>query len=169
MSCCLKYYIGIRLCSDSPDSDSGLYINSLPGLSIESIDNVATSEQSSYLGLWSDAQDEAWATFEIDFYNELLKCHDVDRNCDWKQLICRNKKVLANAWRFLLGNQLMLFRLYSTRLNIFTLDDKEAGELRDLYQVKYEEALTKSVQLLDMSSVPLHCAPKLIDKVAWLP
>lgn len=166
---CLTDYIGIRLCDDEQESDSGLYINSLPGISIEAIDNIANSEQVTYVQVWADAQDEAYALFEIDFYNALLECHDVPRTCDWKGLICRNKKVLANAWRYLLGVQLMVFRLYTSRLNFFTLDDKEAADLRDLYQVEYEKALSKSVKLLDMTTVELPCNPKQINQVTWLP
>lgn len=166
---CLKDYIGLKLCSDFEESDSGLYINSLPGLSLEAIDNSATSEQTTAVGLYSDAQDEAYAQFEIDFFNELTKCHDVGPNCDYKRLICANKKVLANAWRFCIGVQLMLARLYTSRLNFFTLDEKTAGELKDLYQTSYEEALSKSVKLLNLSTLQLPCAPKAINTVAWLP
>lgn len=169
MDFCLKDYIGVRLCADSEDSGSGLYINSLPGLSIEALDNFATSEQTTFLGLWSDTQDEAWAQFEIDFYNQLINCHEVDRQCDWKALICRNKKVLANAWRYCIGVQLMLAAIYTPRLNFFTLDEKQLGETKDLYQTRYDEALEKSVKLLDMSSVHLPCAPKGINSVSWLP
>ncbi len=171
MSNCLKDYVGIRFCSDSncESPGSGLFINSLPGLSVEVLDNVADSEQSSYLGVWNDAQDEAWQTFKIDFFNYLLDCYDVSRKCDIEQLICINKKILVNPWRYLLGVQLMLFRLYSPRLNFFTLDDKEAGELKDLYQTEYDGALSRSMKVLDMSTMQLPCNPKQIGTVTWLP
>lgn len=169
MDFCFKDYVGIKLCPDADAPESGLYINSLPGLSIEALDNIADAEQISYLGVYSDAQDEAWARFGIDFFNELIKCHDVDRRCDWKRLICLNKKVLVTAWRYLLGNQLMEYRLYSSRLNFFTLDDKEAADLKDHYQIKYEEYLTQAVKILDMSTVKLPCGVGQIQSVPWLP
>lgn len=170
MSDCLKDYVGIRFCSvDGEKPGSGLYINSLPGLSIEMIDNVADSQQVTYKGLWNDVQDEAWETFKTDFFNELLKCYDIARDCNIENLICTNKKVLVNAWRYLLGVQLMLFKAASPRFNFFTLDDKETNDMKDLYQVEYETALSKSVKVLNMSAVPLPCAPKQIQSVTWLP
>lgn len=169
MDCCLKDYVGIKLCPDAEAPDSGLFINSLPGLSIEALDNIADSEQTSYLGLWADAQEEAWARFQNDFFKELILCHDVDRHCEWQDLICDNKKLLVNAWRYLLGCQLMDYRLYSPRLNFFTLDSKEAKILYDKYEVTYNDLLHQAVKLLDTSSVKLPCGVGQIQSVTWLP
>lgn len=50
---CLRNYIGLRGCG-LPEPESGFYVNSLPGISLESIDKLADSEQRSYAGVWAD-------------------------------------------------------------------------------------------------------------------
>lgn len=166
---CLTDYIGIRVCSNDTPPGSGMYINSLPGISLESIDKIANADQITYRGVWADVQEEAYQIFEVDFFNELLKCYKVQPYCDYEALICNNKKLLAGAWKYLLGSQLMLARLYSSRLNYFTtvtLDD--AGKLRDLYQVEYEQSLSKAMKIIDVSSCCLECGGNP-EYVTWLP
>lgn len=166
---CLTDYIGIRICSEDIPPASGLYINSLPGISLESIDRTADRDQITYKGVWNDAQEEAYQVFVIDFFNELMKCFKIQPYCDYEALICGNKKILSVAWRYLLGNQLMQYRLYTARLNYFTtttLDD--AAKLRDMYQVEYEGALCKAVKLIDVRSCCLECGGNP-EVVSWLP
>lgn len=170
MDNCFKDYVGLRLCSD-PDNlpSSGLFIDTLPGLSIEVLDNIATEDQVTYKQLYSDAQDEAWPRFVLDFYNELIECYDLTNNCDWEDLICDNQKILVNAWKYLLGNQLMIYRLYTDRLNFFTLDDAKATSLMNLYATQYQQALNKAVNVMDTSSVRLECGTGQLKAVTWLP
>jgi len=167
---CLIGYIGLTNCVGVYEApESGLYINSLPGISLESIDKIADSEQITYVGVWSDAQTEAAARFRIDVIAEITKCHKIEPECDYDELICTNKETLVNAWRYLLGNQLMIFRLYTTRLNRFTTIDKEAAkELRDFYQVEYEKALSQAVKLMDVTACELCCGGNP-EVVPWLP
>lgn len=154
---CLIGYIGIKVCG-TETSESGLFINSLPGISLESIDKIATEDQATYLGVWRDVQAEASARFYIDVVSELSKCYSLNPYCDYENIICTNKLKLANAWRYLLGNQVMIFRLYTTRLNKFTtVDLKQAEELRDFYQLEYEKALAQSALVIDVSSCELCC------------
>lgn len=165
---CLIDYIGLRVCgTESPES--GLFINSLPGISLESIDKIADSEQITYKGVWNDVQTEAAARFYIDVVSEITKCYSINPYCDYEQIICDNKLKLSNAWRYLLGNQLMIFRLYTTRLNRFTtIDLEQAKELRDFYQVEYEKALAQAVQIIDVSSCELCCGGNP-ETVVWFP
>ncbi len=172
MSNCLEDYVGIKTgCEEDFPPDSGLYINSLPGISLESIEKTATEDQITYLGLWADVQAEAWARFVIDFREVVSECFELNKRCDYEALICDNKKVLVNAWRYLLGNQLMLFRINTTRLNRFsTVDAKQAQALADEYQARYEKALLQAAQLCDIEA----CRCQLITdpkpkQVQWLP
>jgi hypothetical protein len=154
---CLKNYIGLKVCG-TETSESGLYLNSLPGISLESVDKIADSEQITYAGVWDDVQTEAAARFYIDVVTAISECYSLNPYCDYEEIICDNKLKLANAWRYLLGNQLMIFRLYTTRLNRFTtIDAEKAGELRDFYQIEYEKALAQAVQIIDVSSCELCC------------
>ncbi len=140
------------------EPESGLYIVSLPGISLESLAKTSDSDQLNIQNLWKDTQTEAGVRFKIDFISELQKCFKINKACDYEELICENKAILVNAWRYLLGNQLMIFRLHTNRLNRYTtIDLKDAAELADYYQVTYEKALSQAVQLIDASSCELCC------------
>lgn len=168
---CLLDYIGLKVCGDETPA-SGLFINSLPGISLESIDKIADSEQVTYRGVWNDVQTEAAARFYIDVVNELTKCYILQPYCDYEDIICdsANMMKLSQAWRYLLGNQLMLFRLYTTRLNRFTtVDIKQAAELRDFYQVEYEKALTLAAKLVNVSICECIQCGGNPETVTWLP
>lgn len=165
---CLTGYIGIKVCG-TETSESGLFINSLPGISLESIDKIADSEQITYAGVWNDVQAEAAARFYIDVVSAISECYSINPYCDYEEIICNNKLKLANAWRYLLGNQLMIFRLYTTRLNRFTtVDAEKAQELKDFYQLEYEKALAQAVKIIDVSSCELCCGGNP-ETVTWLP
>lgn len=166
---CLIDYIGIKICGNET-SGSGQFINTLPGISLESIDKIADSEQVTYKGVWTDVQLEAANRFYVDVVNELTKCYDLQPYCDYENLICENKPKLITAWKYLLGNQLMIERLYSTRLNRFTtIDLKAAAELRDHYQVEYEKSLSLAAKIMNVSSCEcMHCSNNP-QTVTWLP
>lgn len=165
---CLDNYIGLLICG-TETSASGMHINSLPGISLESIEKIADSEQISYAGVWRDVQAEAQARFYVDVITEITKCYQIQPYCDYEEIICSNKQVLGNAWRYLLGNQLMLFRLYTSRLNRFTtVDLNQAAELRDLYQVEYDRSLAQAVKLIDVSSCCLECGGNP-EQIIWYP
>ena len=153
MDNCLLDYIGILTCPDgSCESDSGLYINSLPGISLESVEKIATQDQINYAGVWKDVQNQAWIRFKVSFIAQLTKCFELSKKCDYVGIICANKDILATAWMYLLGNQMMMFRLYSNRLNRYTtLDTEKAQELLDFYQTEFESALEQAAQLCDVS------------------
>lgn len=166
---CLTDHIGIKACS-TDTSGSGQFINSLPGISLESVDKIADSEQITYKGVWVDVQEEAWNRFYVDVVNELSKCYQLQPYCDYESLICENKSKLITAWKYLLGNQLMLFRLYTTRLNRFTtVDIKQAAELRDLYQIEYEKYLTLAAKIMNVSSCECMQCGGNPETVVWLP
>lgn len=169
---CFVDYIGFFYCPgggvyDSPPS--GIFVNSLPGISVENTDKIADSEQISYIGVWSDVQQFALAQFRLDVMNEIKKCYDITGDCDFDELICDNIEELATAWKYLLGVSLMIFRLTSDRINRWTtIGREEAKELRDFYQISYEAALKQGVLLMDTSSCCLKCLPNPAV-VTWLP
>jgi len=65
---CLNNYIGIKGCTD-PDPESGLYINDLEGISLESVDKLANSEQLTYLGVWAEVQKRGLKKFSTKLTN----------------------------------------------------------------------------------------------------
>lgn len=166
---CLDNYIGLQYCNAEPPA-SGLYINSLPGVSIEIMDSIAEAEQVTYLGVWSDVQAQAWLRFKLDFVVELNKCFELNPYCDYDSLICNQKEKIASAWMYLLGNQLMLFRIYSPRITQFTTVDRDqAKELRDFYQVEYEKNLKIAAQLIDVSDCECMNCGGNPEYVTWRP
>lgn len=167
---CFQDYIGLSFCAGAYDAPaSGIYINSLPGLNIESIDKVANQEQINYLGVWEDVQTNAVQQFRLDVMSEIRKCYELNCDCDYDTLICENIEVLAQPYKYLLGIWLLLFRINSNRLNRFTtVDVEQAKELKDYYQVEYERFLSSAVLCMDISSCELCCGgnPSVIT---WLP
>ena len=167
---CLIDYIGFTNCENEDAPPSGLYINTLPGISLESVDKIANSEQVTYLQVWKDAQIEAAIRFKIDFIAKLNECYTIDGSCDYEDMICDNIDHLIVAWRYLLGNQLMLYRKNSTRLNRFTTIDKQQGEdLAAFYQFEYEKALGIAIKLVDVSGCCKQECKNNPQHVWWLP
>lgn len=166
---CLIDYIGFINCVDE-GSPSGLFINTLPGISLESVDKTANSEQVTYLHVWNDAQKEASVRLKVDFIAEINKCFTISSKCDYEDIICDNIEILVVAWRYLLGNQLMLYRKNSTRLNRFTtVDKKQAEELATFYQIEYEKALQQAVKLIDITGCCEQECNNNPQHIWWLP
>lgn len=168
---CFLNHIGLTNCTtgvyDVPAS--GVYINSLPGITIENVDKVASNDQVTYLGLWTDVQAFALAQFRLDVMNEIKKCYKINTDCDYDTMICYNIDELTLAWKYILGVTLMIFRLNSDRLNRWTtIGREEAKELRDFYQEQYFAALQQGVLLMDTSECCLICEPNP-SIVTWLP
>jgi hypothetical protein len=97
----MRDYIGLRPCSYIP-SLSGMYLDSLPGLEITEIDEVANAEQITFSGVWSDLQDNALDTFREDIIEEFGKRYqlkqvtqtlDLGRNIDINSLTPNNSSM----------------------------------------------------------------------------
>ena len=67
---CLTNYIGLKGCTDS-DPISGMYINDLEGVNLESIEKLADSEQITYLKVWNDVQKRGLKKFSTAITNHL--------------------------------------------------------------------------------------------------
>lgn len=169
---CFKDFIGLTLCYGAGVYDvppSGVYINSLPGLQVESIDKIATEEQITYLGVWEDVQTAAIGQLKVDVLYELKKCYSLNTECDLEVLICDNKEMLIQAYKYLLGVWLLIFRINSNRLNRYTtVDLAQAKELKDFYQAEYIKALEQTVMLFNLGTCELCCSPNP-EIVVWIP
>jgi hypothetical protein len=165
---CFIDLVGIKGCGEIPD---GGWINTLPGISLEVIDSMADSEQITYKEVWADVQKEASVQFKHDLIAKINECYDINTECDYENIICaeENVSILTVAWRFKLGNQLMIERLYSSRINWVTLAKEQASELKDFYQVEYEKALSQAVKFMDLSECCLKCGGGNPKYETWLP
>jgi hypothetical protein len=66
---CLQDYIGIKGCTFAT-SLSGLYINDLPGVEFQNIDQIANAEQVDYAGVWAEVQKLGLRKFKLDVIAE---------------------------------------------------------------------------------------------------
>ncbi len=70
---CFRDYIGVLGCGATVPA-GGKYINTLPGISLESIESLADDEQKTFLGVWADVQDRALSKFQIEI-NQRFAAH----------------------------------------------------------------------------------------------
>lgn len=148
---CLKDYIGIMGCGapappDGPGAFSGLYINQLPGVSLEVMEGIADSEQENYLGVWADVKDRALLKFALAVKAKLNECYKITDPAVVSCLVCESKQLFALALWYFLGVELMIERISSTRLNRFTTVDREDAEkLREEFYTEFSAALADAV------------------------
>ena len=168
---CFIDHIGLLYCTSGVYTvpANGIYLNSLPGISIESIDKIADSEQITYLGVWADVQNYALAQFKLDVVSEINHCYKINKDCDYDAMICDNIEELTLAWKYLLGVSLITFRLTSDRVNFWTnIGRDQLRELQAFYQVEYERSLKQGVLLMNTDSCCLQCTGNP-EVVTWLP
>jgi hypothetical protein len=83
----LKNYIGLKGCTTSTP-ESGKWVNSLPGMSTELVDNLANSEQVSYAKVFEDVQEIAHLRLIDDVVNVLSE------NVNFNEVILQTKKLI---------------------------------------------------------------------------
>lgn len=72
MANCLLGYIGLKGCGPATPA-SGRWLNSVPGVSTELIDNIASADQVSFANVWKDIQDMAWLRLKNDVVGALAQ------------------------------------------------------------------------------------------------
>jgi hypothetical protein len=75
---CLIDYIGLAGCGSTTPA-SGLFINSLPGISLKSIAQLADEEQKTYIGVWNDVQLRAIKRLELNMVSALSKEYKIKK------------------------------------------------------------------------------------------
>lgn len=169
---CFINHIGLDYClTDGAYTApaSGLYLNKLPGISIEGMQGISDSDQENFFNLWDDVQISAANQFYLDLRTEINKCHQLQANCDYDAMACLNIDVLTPAWQYALATWLLYYRLFTDRVNFWaTLSRDVAQEMRDFYTDKYNEALRQAVLLMDTSACCMPCGGNP-QTVVWLP
>jgi len=74
---CLINYIGVKDCGTVPES--GIYINSLPGINTEIINAISDSEEITHRGVWSDVNQVSARRFQTDIMGKLRKTYKLKR------------------------------------------------------------------------------------------
>jgi len=100
---CLKGYVGLRGCGvDTPVSL--LYVNSLPGISLKTIDKTATDEQKTFFQVWEDVENRAIAKFKTDIAAKLAakyRLKSINQSINLGRLV--NKSIVHSAENQLKG------------------------------------------------------------------
>lgn len=81
---CLVDYIGLKSSGVTPSS--GLFINSLPGMSTELADKIANSEQITFMEVWKDVQTRSFLRLQNDVVNIL------NETATFEQVLFQTKK-----------------------------------------------------------------------------
>ena len=83
--------------------------------------------------------------------------------CKYNKLICSNLVHFTDALWYLMGAEMMIERLYSPRLNFWTINDDDAKELVALYQTEFEKEMDIAIDGidLDMADCCLECEKTL--------
>lgn len=140
---CLKGYIGL---SEDVEVASGLYLNALPGISTNSVNGIANSEQVDSAGVMEVIEKRSLLKFRTFFTRELNRCFQISKRDVVDCIICENKTLLAVSLWYLMGAELMLEKTKSERINRFTtIDKKSYQELSDEFMGDFFTELSVAV------------------------
>lgn len=170
---CLQGFIGILGCGASAPSEeegafSGLYINQLPGVSLEVIESIADAEQETYLTVWADVEKRALKKFALAVKAQLNKCYRITDSTAVSCLVCATKDSFAVALWYFLGVELMIERTSSTRLNRFTTIDRDQAEkLKSEFYAEFTASLSDAVGSLNPCDSDCIDCPETNEAVTW--
>lgn len=79
--------------------------------------------------------------------------------CSYEPLICENRNVFKTAYWYLLGLELVIERIYSSRMNWWKINKTENESLVELFTARADEAIQQAVDgiNLDMKDICLSC------------
>lgn len=147
---CLNDYIGIRGCGHEV-SDSGLYIDQLPGIGIESIDKLGDGESDTFIEVWQEVQLRGIMKFAVAVKAEINRCHRITNKEVIECIICSNKEAFAAALWYYLGCELMIERTSSGRVNRYTTIDLDKAEhLKAEFYAEAQSLLKDAVSSIDL-------------------
>ena len=86
--------------------------------------------------------------------------------CKFDPIVCANLDQFALPFSYLLAAELMFERTASDRINKYTVDKKQAEELKAHYDIKFDESLNQVCEYinLDMADSCLECNQTLTIK-----
>lgn len=141
----LKGYIGLS--SEESKAESGLYVDALPDISLQVLENIANEDSEV---TWSQIEDRAILKLRTLFIKEVNKCHKIAKIDVCECLITSNKEILATALWYLLGAEVMLTRGASSRINMATIDRNKPKELRAYFEEQFKQELATAVAGIDI-------------------
>lgn len=159
---CLINRIGILGCDapSTPASSPGvtpvtealpvLFVNQLPGITLENIDILATDEQEDFLGVWENVALRALKKFYILVKAKLNQCYKISDKETVECLICEHKDLFDVALWYLHGTELMIERTSTDTLSRYTTIDLEKAEkLKEDFYIEFESALKDAIDSIN--------------------
>lgn len=131
-------------------SDSGLYVDSLPDISVSFFEKLVRGDES-ILDLWGEIEKRALVKFRTLFIREINKCHKLSNVKVCECLALSNKELLATSLWYLLGAETMYERATSSRMNTYTtLDRDKSKDIREVFMSDFERELSIAVSGIDI-------------------
>lgn len=159
---CISGRISIIGCG-VPAGDAVLFINQLPGISVQNIEALADgNEQQTFLDVWADVTLRAYKKFEVLVKAQINKCHRITDKSVISCLVCEKIDLFDVALWYLLGTELMIERTSSDSVNRWTTVDLEKAEqLKEEFYVEFKEALSDAVLSINPHDTECDtgCAP----------
>jgi len=125
---CLINYIGVLDCGTPPES--GVYINSLPGINTEIINAISDSEEITHRGVWSDVNQVSARRFQTDIMGKLRKTYKLKRIRQTFEFIPESGTVEVASGNYrglLLGFSYQYFTFQSFNISTVYLYSTTAG------------------------------------------
>ncbi len=167
---CLANRIGIKGCGVTYTVAPQLYINSLPGVTLEMIDALANDEQETFIGLWNDVVLRTMKRFELAVKAKLNQCYKLTDKTVVECLVCEKKDLFDVALWYLHGTELMIERTSTDEMSRYTTIDLEKAEkLKQDFFIEFESALNDAVNSMEPSdSDCLTSCLECNDAVKWV-
>lgn len=146
----LKGFIGLTplLGTEAP---SGLYVDSLPGISAEAINRVRDDGDCSEK-MWGKIEWRSLLKFRTLFTAEVNRTHKVHDQAICECLIENNKLLLATSLWYLMGAEVMVERMTSSRVNVATINKNTPKEIKEMLEDQFKKELTEAVLNIDIHS-----------------
>lgn len=144
----LRGFIGLSS-HDGVEVESGLYVDSLPGISSEVITRVADDRDGGDT-LWSKIEWRALLKFRTLFISEVNKAHKVHNQSICECLIRENRLLLATSLWYLMGAEVMVERITSSRVNVATINKNTPRELKEMFEDSFRKELAEAVLTIDV-------------------
>lgn len=148
---CLDGLVGIDHCAPADLPSSGLFINELPGITIELLQMISQKEDETYMATWDKIYKNAIIRFRTAVMAQVNQCYQINEQATVECLVCENVQLFSTAFWYLLGNMATVHALSTWRVNVFpTLRKPEIEQLSAIFFTEFQKELKYAVQGIDV-------------------
>lgn len=128
---CFEAYIGVGLHCQTTDSVSGKYITDLPSVSLQNIDSIADSSQSSFIGVFEDVEKRAISRISKDILAYLKSQYTLKKSLTTyttkgvlgDSVSSQSKKHGVNVYTYYDESELLMFHVSKVYLYALEIQD----------------------------------------------